>query len=464
MKNKVIMGIVGLSIVLMTGCTSTKTIEVNVLATTDLHGEIPYDLSTYVKEEFKKDENTTLVDAGDFFDSASYGTDMRKYFDEVRKDFENNNKKHIEVPIAKEMKEVGYDTVVLGNHEFIGNDKFYLDNMVYEFEKQGIDVLSANTYEKNGKSYVKPYTIKNIKTSEGNVKLAILGLTIKEVGERREWVGDKLVETKSRELKDQEGYNGELYMNDLVKDAQKWINVMEKEENPDVIIAVIHSGEKPKKPKNPGNRIQEIAKEVDRIDAIVAGHTHKEIEQHDYKNKSDESVIVTQPGSHGECISKINFQLEKNNDKWDIVNKSSELTKFEKSPEDDNYGKLYYEISMLDGKTKEVRLSEVAPFKWDKAYSFAPRTPREKIYKTVGYKWRSITETESDNMIQMVFMKDKKPVCYLYGNTDEMGISIKFDKSEYKDNVVKIVAKDNDKFKVEKGDEPFITHLTHIEK
>jgi hypothetical protein len=61
-------------------------------------------------------------------------------------------------------------------------------------------------------------------------------------------------------------------------------------------------------------------------------------------------------------------------------------------------------------------------------------------------------------------MKDKKPVCYFYGNTDQMGISMKFNKSEYKDNVVTITAKDNDKFKVEKGDKPFVTHLTHIEK
>jgi len=100
MKKKVIMGVVGLSILLMSGCSSTKTEEINVLATTDLHGEIPYDLSSYVKEEYKKDKNITLVDAGDFFDSPSYGTDMSKYFDERRKDFENNNKEHIEVPIA----------------------------------------------------------------------------------------------------------------------------------------------------------------------------------------------------------------------------------------------------------------------------------------------------------------------------------------------------------------------------
>ena len=59
MRNKIIMGVLGLSILLMSGCTSTKTEEINVLATTDLHGEIPYDLSSYVKNEYKKDENIT---------------------------------------------------------------------------------------------------------------------------------------------------------------------------------------------------------------------------------------------------------------------------------------------------------------------------------------------------------------------------------------------------------------------
>ncbi|MCC0673004.1 metallophosphoesterase [Clostridioides sp. ES-S-0145-01] len=73
-------------------------------------------------------------------------------------------------------------------------------------------------------------------------------------------------------------------MNDMIDDAKKWVKEIKEKENPDILLAIVHSGEKPKKPKNPGNRIQELAKEVDGIDAIVAGHTHKEIEQHDYTN------------------------------------------------------------------------------------------------------------------------------------------------------------------------------------
>lgn len=66
MRNKIIIGITFSLVLLMSGCASKQTAEINVLATTDLHGVIPYELTSYVKEERKKDKNLTLVDAGDF--------------------------------------------------------------------------------------------------------------------------------------------------------------------------------------------------------------------------------------------------------------------------------------------------------------------------------------------------------------------------------------------------------------
>jgi hypothetical protein len=50
-------------------------------------------------------------------------------------------------------------------------------------------------------------------------------------GESKDWVDDgtqygKFVEAKSRELKDQPEYEGKLYMNDLVEDANKWVGKM----------------------------------------------------------------------------------------------------------------------------------------------------------------------------------------------------------------------------------------------
>ncbi|MCL1025770.1 metallophosphoesterase [Clostridioides difficile] len=149
MRNKIIIGITFSLVLLMSGCASKQTAEINVLATTDLHGVIPYELTSYVKEERKKDKNLTLVDAGDFFDSGEVsGSSMDSYFSARYKDIDNNTERYIETPISKDMKEVGYDVAVLGNHEFISNNKFYLDNMISDFEKQKINILSANTYKK----------------------------------------------------------------------------------------------------------------------------------------------------------------------------------------------------------------------------------------------------------------------------------------------------------------------------
>lgn len=461
MNKKLLGGIIGIVTILIAGCTSTKTTNISVLATTDLHGTLPYELNDYVKNEKDKDKNVTLVDAGDFFDFGfGASDDMNKYLEKMR---ENRNiKKYIEAPIAKEMKDVGYDAVVLGNHEFVSNDKFTLDNMISSFEKQKIDVLSANIYKKNGESYIKPYVIKELKTPEGTVKLGILGLTIKEVGEDDE------------DLKDMQGYNQELYMNDLVEDSKKWVKVMKEKDKADVIVAVAHTGEKPKKPKHPGNRIQDLATQVDGIDAIVAGHNHDQIKQHDYKNKSGENVIVTEPGKNGECISKINFNIEKTKDGWDVVDKSSEIIQFEKSKKEfedilNNPSNLGMKLLDLKDDVKETSILSLKPFEWDKAYAFKIGTPREEIYKTIGYKFLNIGKSESGDLNQVVFMKGDKVVCCLYGKKDILGFGLNFDEKDFKGNVLEIIPGKNDKFTIDRSEkEPLyglpIVNLNYIRK
>ena len=458
MKNKKVLIIVStlmLILILSTGCTSSNTTEINIVATTDLHGEVPYNITEYIKVEKENNQNTVAVDAGDFFDSRVYGTPMRKYFDDRQNNTEQGIEQYIEMPLAKEMKDAGYDAVVLGNHEFVSNNKFYLDNMVSDFEKYNLDILSANTYKRDNTNYVKPYTIKEIETEYGKINLGILGLTIKEVGESID---------ESRELKDMPQYNEELYINDLVDEAKKWVKIMQEEENIDVIVAVAHSGEEPKNPKNPGNRIQELAQEVDGIDAIVAGHTHQTFEQHNYKNSKGEEVIVTQPGKHGEAISKITFELKNQNGNWKVADKYAKLTKFDTIKFDEYLVELLSKISSLKSTDKEIHLSEVVPFQWDKVYVFDENIDVDKIYETIGYKWKSIVSKDKYSELQIVFMNDDKVVCYLYGDINDMDISINFDKSSYKDGVIEIYPNKNDEFKVEKGEEEYQTYLTYISK
>ncbi|EPZ58823.1 putative membrane-associated nucleotidase [[Clostridium] sordellii ATCC 9714] len=90
--------------------------------------------------------------------------------------------------------------------------------------------------------------MKTVPTSKGTVKVGILGLTIKEIDQRYETLLNGEEKIVTYELKDLKGINGSLYMNDLVEEAKYWVPVMKKD-NPDIIIAVVHSGEKEKMKK-----------------------------------------------------------------------------------------------------------------------------------------------------------------------------------------------------------------------
>ena len=469
MKLKLIIGILGVFILFMLGRSFKDYSEINILATSDLHGFMPYQLTSHIKDEKSKNKNTILVDAGDFLDFGKPGSDMSRYcFDKFS--INQANRKYTELPIAKEMKDAGYDTVVLGNQEFLYSTKDQVDDLVSDLSKQGIDVLSANTHKKNGDNYVKPYEIKTVTTSKGTVKIGILGLTIKAIDQRYEKLANGKEKIMTYELKDLKGINGSLYMNDLVKEAKIWVTVMKKDK-PDIIIAVVHCGEKEKNEKVQGNRIQDLAQEVNGIDAIVAGHSYKHFDQHDYTNKAGENVIVTQPGQNGEAISKINFKLEKKDNKWVIADKSSKVTKFEKDDEDKNFDMLNRKVTdtsvelskKYNGREcKNFSLKDLTPSDWDKLYVFDTNTSPEKIYKNIGYKWRDIKKSQDDDTIQMIFMNKGKVACYLYGYKKTLFTDFRFDKSEFKDGILTIYPNDNDKFNITSNQLRFTLKLNHV--
>lgn len=113
-----------------------------------------------------------------------------------------------------------------------------------------------------------------------------------------------------------------------------------------------------------------------------------------------------------------------------------------------NEKKLKENILSIKDVNNEIDLLDVTPFQWDELYSFAPYMPKEKIYEVVGYKWDDISETVSEGMNQIVFLKDGKVVCYVYGYSSNNVYGISFDKDHYKQGVLKFNSKDNLKFKV----------------
>ena len=91
-------------------------------------------------------------------------------------------------------------------------------------------------------------------------------------------------------------------------------------------------------------------------------------------------------------------------------------------------------------------MSERTPFEWDTFYSFAPYTTREKIYETIGYEWDDISQTVNEGMSQIVFVKDGKVVCYLYGYPENIKLGFNF--GEYEGNYIKLHSKHKLSFKM----------------
>lgn len=109
----------------------------------------------------------------------------------------------------------------------------------------------------------------------------------------------------------------------------------------------------------------------------------------------------------------------------------------------------------------KVDLSTFTPFEWDYVYSFDPYVPKESIYETIGYKWDNISETVSEGMNQIVFMKDGKVVCYLYGYPENNKFAIYFNGTEHTENASILRVEDHAIFDVKKNED--VVYLTHYQ-
>ncbi|EGW38669.1 metallophosphoesterase [Desulfosporosinus sp. OT] len=301
-------------IVMSSGTDDSGVSNVEILATSDLHGTVyPYDyfsgatvseglakVSTYVNQERAIDPNLLLVDNGD----TIQGTPLATYYATIDKTSPN--------PMISAMAAMHYDTWTLGNHEFnFGLDM--LNKVINEAKDSDIHVLSANTYKGDDTNLADPYYIKTISTENGDIKVGILGLTTKCIPN---WESP-------------ENYQ-DLHFNDLVDEANKWVPIM-REAGADVIVATIHSGEESSSDIIPENQIKAIAQGVNGIDAIVAGHTHAVIQQHSYTSPDGKTVLVTEPGKWGQYVSKLQFSVKFQDGKWSVVNKSTQAVAMDSS-------------------------------------------------------------------------------------------------------------------------------------
>jgi len=200
--------------------------------------------ATLVKKIRRENPNVLLLDAGDL-NTGGAESDFFK----AKPDIEGYNY-------------IGYDAMVLGNHEF--------DNPMDVLERQMTQArfpfLSANIRTREGNYVGTPYIIKQF----NGLKVAVFGLTTKET----------VITGNPEHIKD-------VVFQDEVEAARELVPLLRREA--DIVIALTHLGVY----EDPSRGSKRLAAQVSGIDLIVDGNSHTRL---------DRTIVIPAPDAGRETI------------------------------------------------------------------------------------------------------------------------------------------------------------------
>jgi 5'-nucleotidase len=235
-------------------------------------------IATVIKKEKGKRNNPVLVlDGGDFLMGSLFHMIAREEAVELRL-----------------MKDMGYDVLTLGNHEFDlkprglarilhaavnkgGMPAVVFSNAIFSKESDRDDILE----EAFNRGLVKPYIIME---KEG-IKIGIFGLMGKDAAEKAPFASP-------------------VKFRDPIEIAKEMVKVLREKEKVDMVICLSHSGVRKKKSRSED---EILAKEVQGIDVIVGGHSHTRLEKPIVVN----STLILQAGEYGKYVGVLDLLWEK---------------------------------------------------------------------------------------------------------------------------------------------------------
>lgn len=313
-----------MSPILVSADENSNITKIQILGTTDVHGKfMNYEYATVsnvaggfnqisqaVKEKKAENPNTLLLDNGDTI-QGNYNNLF------TTDEFVSNNIN----PIALALNEIGYDSMVLGNHEFnFGLD--ILNKVIGQVEAGNTQVLCANLYKGNERVY-KPYTIKEV----DGIKVAIIGVTTNHI---MKWDGDKL-----------QGYR----FTRPDDEVRKVIDELKEDNAADIYVVSAHVGSENE--YGDGDSARDIANLCPEVAVILAGHTHERLEK-----EIVNGVLITEPKNNGVDLADIDLEVEKTSEGVKVINKDASIITFTKdSPIDEELNEKlekYHNIALND--------------------------------------------------------------------------------------------------------------------
>lgn len=269
----------------------SEQVVLHVIETSDVHGcFLPYDfinakdkpgslarVQTYVKQ-LRKDNpgRVVLLDNGDILQ----GQPICYYYNYLKPNDEN--------VAASVINYMGYDAETIGNHDVETGHKVY-DKWIKEVHcpMLGANVINTQT----GKPYLKPYTL----LYRGGIKIAVLGMITPAIPN---WLNEHI-------------WSG-LRFDEMVSTARKWVDYLQRNEHPDVIIGLFHSGWDGgiKTATYCEDAAKQVAENVPGFDLILFGHDHTR-HYETLVNQNGTKVVCLDPANNAMTVAHAVITLTK---------------------------------------------------------------------------------------------------------------------------------------------------------
>jgi len=234
-------------------------------------------IASVIKSEKAKRTNPTLVlDAGDFL--------MGSFFHMISRE---------EAVELRLMKEMGYDLITLGNHEFDLMPRGLARIITSAHQKGGLPeiVFSSAIFNQENpeddtfeelfkKGLIKPYIIKEVQ----GIRIGFFGI----MGKDATSVAPFAFPVKFK---------------NPIEVSREMVKILKEKEKVDLVICLSHSGLGEEKSRSED---EPLAKEVPGIDIIVSGHTHTKLARPLIVDKT----IIVQAYAHGKNVGVLDLAYE----------------------------------------------------------------------------------------------------------------------------------------------------------
>jgi 2',3'-cyclic-nucleotide 2'-phosphodiesterase/3'-nucleotidase len=224
---------------------SAKTFD--FIEVTDLHGTlnpvgstqpIAATLAKQIKAIKASNPDSVILSGGDMFQGSALSNILKGQ------------------PITELMKNIGFDAMALGNHEYDWGIDTVIDPQNAVLKGTDIPVVAANVYDKTtGEpvSYIKP----DVMLEKDGVKIGVIGV-----------VDDKEFATSILPalIKNVDFKDPVPIVNQLAKDL--------KSQGAQIVVVLAHMGAYTDKSGAVSGNLIELAKQLSGVDAIFGGHTH----------------------------------------------------------------------------------------------------------------------------------------------------------------------------------------------